>query len=200
MSDRPPLRTLRAALQRRLAAPDHGDLDLQGWRSRLLDGLCSAAFWLGLLVMAPSIWGAAQQGYWLLVATDVVAVAGMAVLNFRRTLRYRWRAGALLAIVYAIAVVLLFSIGPLTQIYLMAVPVLCTVLVGSRVAAWALLWCGATLLVAGVAGGIETGVAVLVLGPLTHWALLAINFLLVAAVLTVSCTYLLHGLEGALWR
>ncbi|MPQ55807.1 ATP-binding protein [Duganella sp. FT27W] len=200
MLDSFPARALRNALQRRVAALDQGDLDLHGWRARLLDGLCSAAFWLGLLVMLPSMWGGARQGHWTLVVADIVAVTGMAVLNFRRGLSYHWRAGSLLAIAYLIAVAVLFSIGPLSQIYLLAVPVLCTVLIGSRAAICALLWCSATLFVAGVAGGIETGVAVLVISPLAHWILLTINFLLVAAVLTISCTYLLHGLDGALAR
>ena len=187
-------------MRRRMAALAHGDQDLQGWRSRLLDGLCAAAFWLGLLAVLPSMWGGAQQGHWPLVATDVVAVAGMAWLNFRRGIPYRWRAGALLAIAYLVAVVLLFSIGPLSQIYLLAVPVLTTVLISSRAAMAALLWCGATLFTAGYAGGIEPGLAVMVVSPLAHWAILSVNFLLVAALLTVSCTYLLHGLDGALAR
>ncbi|KQQ32353.1 hypothetical protein ASF61_15010 [Duganella sp. Leaf126] len=187
-------------MQRRIDGPRHGDLDLQGWRGRLLDGLCSAAFWLGLLVVAPSMWGGARQGHWLLVTADVLAVAGVAVLNFQRRLPYRWRSAALLLIVYLMALVLLFTIGPLSQIYLLATPVLCTVLIGSRASLSVLLWCGATLFAAGMAGGIDNGIAVLSLSPLAHWTILTINFLLIGAVLTVSCTYLLHGLQGALER
>lgn len=202
MTDSPPFRTLRAALRQRVQALDHGDQDLQGWRNRLLDGLCSVAFWLGMLVMAPSMWGAARQGHWTLVATDVIALAVMALLNFRRGtgISYRWRAVALLAVAYLLAVVLLFTLGPLSQIYLLAVPVLCTVLMGGRAALLVLLGCSATLFLAGYAGGIEPGMAVVVVNPLMHWLILSMNFLLVAAVLTVSCTYLLHGLGGALLR
>lgn len=195
-----PARTLRAVLYRRLQTPEHGDQDLQGWRNRLLDGLCAAAFWLGLVAIVPSMWAGVRQGGLPLVATDIIALSGIGWLHFRRNIPYRWRAFGMLGILYMIAVVLLFSLGPLSQIYLMAVPVLCTVLIGSRAAMLALLWCGATLFLAGYLGGIEPGLAVVAVGPLAHWTILTVNFLLVASVLTVSCTYLLHGLDGALAR
>lgn len=200
MKDSPPLRALRAAVARRVEALDHGDQDLQGWRNRLLDGLIGIGFWLGVLAGLPSMWGGARQGHWPLVAADVVALAALGVLNYRGGIAYRWRARAILGIAYLIAVVLLFSIGPLSQIYLLAVPVLCTVLIGSAAAMLALLWCGATLFLAGYAGGLEPGMAVVAVDPVAHWAILSVNFLLVASILTLSCTYLLHGLDGALAR
>lgn len=177
-----------------------GDQDLQGWRNRLLDGLCAVAFWLGLLVVVPSMWGGARQGHWPLVVTDVIAVAGTGWLHYRRELSYQTRAVGILGIAYLIALVLLFSLGPLSQIYLLAVPVLCTVLIGSRAAMLALLCCSATLFLAGYVGHIEPGMAVVLVSPFAHWAILSVNFLLVSTLLTVSCTYLLHGLDGALAR
>jgi len=181
-------------------ALEQGDQDLQGWRCRLLDGLCAVAFWLGMLAVLPSMWGAASQGHWMLLAVDVVALGGTALLHYRRGLTYRARAMALLGIAYLLAVVLLFSLGPLSQIYLLAVPVLCTVLIGNLAAFVALLWCSTTLFLAGYVGGIEPGLAVVSVSPLAHWTILSVNFLLVAGVLTVSCTYLLRGLAGALVR
>jgi signal transduction histidine kinase/CheY-like chemotaxis protein len=178
----------------------HGDQDLQGWRHRLLDGLCAVAFWLGLLVILPSMWGGARQGHWPLMVTDVIALAGVGFLNYRRDISYQTRAFAILGISYLIAVVLLFSLGALSQIYLLAVPVLCTVLIGSIPAVVALLWCSATLFLIGYLGGVEPGLSVVAVGPMAHWAILSVNFLLVATVLTLSCTYLLHGLDGALAR
>jgi signal transduction histidine kinase/FixJ family two-component response regulator/HPt (histidine-containing phosphotransfer) domain-containing protein len=198
--DSPPVRALRAALYRRTETPEHGDQDLQAWRTRLLDGLCAVAFWLGMLAVLPSMWAGARQGHWPLVATDVIALTGIGWLHYRRDIAYRQRAIAILGIIYLIAVVLLFSLGPLSQIYLLAVPVLFTLLIGSRAATLALLWCGATLFLAGYVGGIEAGMAEVVVGPLAHWTILSMNYLLVASVLTVSCTYLLHGLDGALTR
>ncbi|MRW85643.1 response regulator [Pseudoduganella sp. FT26W] len=191
---------MRAALDLRMASPGQGDQDLQGWRVRLLNGLCAVSFWLGVLIILPSMWGGALAGHWPLVATDVVALTGVGVLHYRRELAYRWRALGLLGIAYLIALVLLCSLGPVSQIYLLAVPVLCTVLIGSRAATLALLWCSVTLFLAGYVGGIEPGMAVVLAGSLAHWSILSVNFLFVSAVLTVSCTYLLHGLDGALAR
>jgi signal transduction histidine kinase/CheY-like chemotaxis protein len=195
-----PIRALRAVLHRHTEMLEHGEQNLQGWRNRLLDGLCTVAFWLGLMTVLPSMWGSAHQGHWTLVVTDVIALAGIGFLNYRRDIAYQWRALGILGIAYLIAVVLLFSIGPLSQIYLLAVPVLCTVLIGSMSAMVALVWCSGTLFLAGYVGGIEPGLAVVVVGPFAHWAILSVNFLLVSTVLTVSCTYLLHGLDGALAR
>ncbi|MTV38054.1 ATP-binding protein [Duganella radicis] len=177
-----------------------GDHDLQGWRNRLLDGLCAVAFWLGVIAIVPSMWGSARQEHWPLVVTDIIALGGTGWLHYRRDLPYHWRALAILGIAYLIAVVLLFSLGPLSQIYLLAVPVLCTVLIGTVPAMLALLWCSATLFLIGYLGGIELGMAVVVVAPVAHWAILGVNFLLVSSVLTLSCTYLLHGLDGALAR
>ncbi|NGZ88130.1 ATP-binding protein [Duganella aceris] len=200
MKDSLPVRALRAALRRRMEPLKHGDQDLQGWRHRLLDGLCGVAFWLGLLVVVPSMWGGARQGHWALVVTDVIALAATGLLNYRRDIAYQRRAFAVLGISYLISVVLLFSIGPVSQIYLLAVPVLCTVLIGTMAAMLALLWCGATLFLVGYFGGIELGMSVVEVGPLAHWIILTVNFMLVSTLLTISCTYLLHGLDGALRR
>lgn len=200
MIDSLPVRALRAALHRHTEMLEDGDQDLRAWRNRLLDGLCAVAFWLGVVVVVPSMWGGAQQGHWPLVITDIIALAGTGFLNYRRDISYQRRALGILGIAYLIAVVLLFSLGPLSQIYLLAVPVLCTVLIGSAPAVLALLWCSATLFLAGYVGGIEPGMAVVVVSPVMHWAILSVNFLLVSTVLTLSCTYLLHGLDGALAR
>ena len=102
--------------------------------------------------------------------------------------------------IYGVAVALLFTIGPLSQIYLLAVPVLCAILFGNLTAALAVVGCSATLFVAGHYGGIQTGLASMTISPLLHWTLLSLNFLLVAAVLVLSCAFLLHGLDSSLSR
>lgn len=200
MIDSPPVRALRAALSKRMQMLDQGDQDLQGWRQRLLNGLCAVAFWLGLVAALPSMWAGARQGHWPLLAVDGFSLAGMALLNYRHDIAYRWRAFGLLGIAYVLSVGLLFSLGPLSQIYLLAVPVLFTVLIGTKAAVLALLACSGTLFLAGYVGGLEFGMAQIAVSPLVHWIVVAVNFLLVSAVLSVSCAYLLHGLGGALVR
>ena len=196
-SSRSALRDGAAAfLSRRLHALDQDSGSLQTWRGNLLNGLCALAFILGLLIVVPSVLGSMQLHHWALIATDIGALFCVAVLYLGRTFGFRLRAFAFLAICYLLAVVQLFSLGPLTQPYLLAVPVLCTVLLGTRPAIAALLWCSATLFAAGYFGGIQPGLAHLDVGVLLHWSLVSMNFMLVAAVLVLSCAYLLHGLEG----
>ncbi|WP_342118822.1 ATP-binding protein [Pseudoduganella sp. OTU4001] len=173
---------------------------ISAWRRSLLNGLCAASCYLGLLFGLPSVWYSAACGLWGLAAADLLGVVAVALLHMRRGIAYRYRATIFLAVVYLIAVALLFTLGAMTQIYLLAVPVLCTVLMGSRAATLALGACSATLFLAGYFGGIPHGLAAESGPPLLHWTILSTNFLLVASLLVVSCAFLLHGLEGALER
>ncbi|KQZ39974.1 ATP-binding protein [Duganella sp. Root1480D1] len=187
-------------LSRRLDGLNQQADSLQTWRNNLLNGLCAVAFFLGLLVAVPSVVGSMQMNQWPLIVSDIVALACVGALYFCRSVSFRFRALAFLAISYLLAVVQLFSVGPLVQPYLLAVPILCTVLLGMRPAMAALLWCSATLFTVGYFGGIDPGLNKLFVSLLMHWSLVSLNFTLVAAVLVVSCAYLLHGLEGALER
>jgi len=194
------LATLRRAVQRRVNGLQGGARDLQVWRTRLLDSLYAVTFGLGLLVAGPSIWGALQQNQWPLALTDALALACVGTLHFRRNLAYRLRVITLLVVIYAVAVALLFTLGPLTQIYLLAIPVLCTILIGNVTAALAVLGCTATLFMAGYYGGIQPGLTPMTVSPLLHWSVLSLNLALVAALLVLSCAFLLHGLDGSLAR
>ncbi|MYN03518.1 response regulator [Pseudoduganella sp. DS3] len=189
-----------AFFARRLDALNQNADKLQTWRNNLLQGLCAVAFCLGLVTMVPSIWAGVQQQNWGMIGADVVALACTGMLYACRSVRYGLRAFTFLAICYLLALVLLFSIGLLSQPYLLAVPVLCTVLLGLRAGLLALPCCGVTLFAAGYWGGIDPGLGQLDVGLSMHWTLVALNFLLVAALLVVSCAYLLHGLAGALAR
>ncbi|MCE3263261.1 MAG: histidine kinase [Pseudoduganella sp.] len=169
---------------------------LSAWRRSLLNGLCAAACSLGLLVIVPSVWLTVQVQLWGLAAVDLLALSTVLFLHFRRSMPYRYRAMLFIAVLYLIAVALLYTLGAMTQIYLLAVPVLCTVLIGRRAAVLAILGCSATLFVAGYFFGIAQGTPIDTSRPLLHWTILSINFLLVASLLVVSCAYLLHGLES----
>ncbi len=183
-------------LSRRLGGLNQPANCLQTWRNNLLNGLCAVAFFLGLLVAIPSVVGSLKMNQWPLIVSDIIALACVGALYFCRSVSFRFRALAFLAICYLLALVQLFSVGPLVQPYLLAVPILCTVLLGIRPAMAALLWCSATLFVTGYFGNIDPGLSNLFVSRLMHWSLVTLNFTLVAAVLVVSCAYLLNGLEN----
>lgn len=187
-------------LSRRLHGLNEQADSLQIWRNNLLNGLCAVAFFLGMLVAVPSVVGSMKMHQWPLIVSDIVALLCVGALYFCRAPSFRFRALAFLAICYLLAVVQLFSVGPLVQPYLLAVPILCTVLLGIRPAMAALLWCSATLFTVGYFCGIDPGLGTVFVSMLMHWSLVSLNFTLVAAVLVVSCAYLLNGLEGALAR
>lgn len=195
-----PLAVLRATLSQRFVAPRVNVEHLGAWRLSLLNGLCAVSCYLGVLVGFPSVWFSVQYQLWGLIAADFVALSVVTALHFRRDLPYRFRAGAFLATVYVVAVALLFSVGVMSQIYLLAVPVLCTVLMGSRPALFAIAGCSATLFMAGYVGNIPQSTPTDSATPLLHWIIVSTNFLMVASVLMVCCAYLLHGLAGSLAR
>jgi signal transduction histidine kinase/CheY-like chemotaxis protein len=191
---------LRAALSQRIVAASANAEHLGAWRRSLLDGLCACGCYLGLLIGFPSVWYSIQCGLWGLVAGDIAGLAVVSMLHLRRDVAYRYRAAIFLGAVFMVALTLLFSVGAMTQIYLLAIPVLTTVLLGTRAALLAVAGCSATLFFAGYFGKIPQGTPTDTLAPLLHWSILSTNFFLVASILAVSCAYLLHGLEGALAR
>jgi signal transduction histidine kinase/DNA-binding NarL/FixJ family response regulator len=189
---------LRAALSERLAAPGAKAEALGDWRLSLLNGMCAVSCYLGLLIVFPSAYISVTNQLWALVAADALALATVTVLHLRRSIAYRYRAAALLATVYLLALALLFAVGTMSQIYLLAVPVLCALLMGRGAAALAVAACSATLFLAGYFGRIPQGTPTDTITPLLHWSILSINFLAVATLLVISCAYLLQKLETQL--
>lgn len=187
---------LRAALsQRELASGAHAE-SLGAWRLSLLNAMCAVACYLGLLIVFPSVYISVQNKLWALVAADALALGTVTVLHFHHGFAYRYRAAAFLGVLYLLALALLFAIGSMSQIYLLAVPVLCALLMGRRAAVAAVVACSATLFLAGYYGKIPQGTPTDTVTPLLHWTILSTNFMLVASLLVVSCAYLLQKLES----
>jgi signal transduction histidine kinase/DNA-binding NarL/FixJ family response regulator len=187
---------LRATLSERVVAPGAHAEYLGAWRLSLLNGMCAASCYLGLLLGFPSVYLSVQNQLWALVAADALALGTVTLLHFRHGLAYRYRAAAFLAVVYILAVALLFAVGTLSQIYLLAVPVLSALLLGRRAAMLAIAACSATLFAAGYFGKIPQGTPTDTATPLLHWTVLSTNFMLVASLLVLSCAYLLQKLES----
>jgi diguanylate cyclase (GGDEF)-like protein len=148
----------------------------------------------------PSIWLAVDRGLWTLAWIDALALAWLLVLWRRPGLGYRLRAGNLLALVYLLGVWLLLSIGPASQIYLMAFPVMAALLLGIRPALLALAVNALTLLVIGYLAGADLHVPGYDDRPFIEWVVITINFLFINAVITISCGVLLGRLEASLER
>src|SRR5690606_34909959 len=102
------------------------------WRQHVLDLGLKASLILGILVYVPSIWLAIDFGQLEVVVGDTVAMLGIVLLTFVKSIGYRMRALAFCFVMYGLGVMLLMSVGPVSQIYLFGFSILSTLLLGLR--------------------------------------------------------------------
>ncbi|MBA4108580.1 MAG: GGDEF domain-containing protein [Leptothrix sp. (in: Bacteria)] len=118
----------------------------------------------------------------------------------KRGLSFHFRAWSLLLVLYAVGVVLLVNIGPVSQIYLMAFPVMAALLVGLRGALLALALDALTLFLVGYLANANFQLAGFQGQSLSKWGVITANFMFVASLIAISCATLLQGLEKSLDR
>jgi diguanylate cyclase (GGDEF)-like protein/PAS domain S-box-containing protein len=183
-----------------LLGPHAEDEDLRNWRERILSSVLMVITVLGILTAIPSVWLAVSEGRWSIAWVDAAALIWIGTIWRARTLRYRLRAGNLALVIYLLGLWFLFMVGPVSQIYLMAFPVMTAILLGLRPALLALGINAVTLLVLGYLFNTDMHVPGFEHTPLMRWVVITINFLFVNAVITISCAVLLHQLERSLER
>lgn len=177
---------------------------LHDWRERILATILLVIMVLGALTAIPSIWLAASEGLTSVAWIDGLALAWVVTLWRLPRIPYRWRAWNLIALVYLLGIWFLFNIGLVSQIYLMAVPVLAALLLGLRAAVMALALNTLTLLLLaplgqlGQLGQLSMPTPGLAQMPGLRWGVISMNFLFINAVLTISCAVLLSRLEQSL--
>lgn len=184
-------------LSRSVALPSP-PVDLAAWRARLLQLLLHVVCWLGWVVGVPSLTLAALEGVWPLVTADVVAMGWVTVLLRQRSWGHRSRTLQLLGLMYGLGVVLLWKVGFVAQVYLMALPVLAVLLLSQRVAVVCLALNGLTLALGGSILQADTGMRLMGELPQWRWLVITLNFLLINTVVTWACIYVLRGMEAAL--
>ena len=135
----------------------------------------------------------ASQGNWPMFFANAVALVWLAALWHFRQIAYLTRVLLFLALLTMLGTALMVHLGPVSQIYLLAAPMLAAVLLGTRPAMGALG--GTTLLVFGLAA---TGHARLADDTLATAFIAALNFLFVGAIITISCAILLQRLAKSL--
>ena len=173
---------------------------LHDWRERILSTILMVSAVLGALTAVPSIWLALRQGMWPIAWIDGAALVWVTLLWRKTTLPYRFRATNLLVLLYLLGAWFLLNIGPASQIYLMAVPVMAALLLGIRPALLALGVNALTLLTLGYLGNTDLHVPGFTDRSFIEWVVITINFLFINAVITISCGVLLNQLESSLER
>ncbi len=172
--------------------------DIAHWRTHIFSRLLTIVLALGIATAVPSIVVAAREGLWALIAVDVLAIAWLTAIWRLRSLRYTTRVLNFIAIVFFVATAMMVNIGQVAQLYLIAPPVFVAVLLGMRPAIAALGLSTAIVLALGLAGIVHADVAGLAAHDTLSSMLVALNFLFVGALITVSCGSLLQKLATSL--
>ncbi|MEX2471972.1 MAG: ATP-binding protein [Gemmatimonadota bacterium] len=188
------LGTFRQIATGRAPGPD----DPPGWREKLLDVTLVAAFLLGVLTALPGVVAAVPREDWALLAVDGGSIICLAVITFRRSLAYRFRAWSFLLLVFALGTWFLGTVGALSLVYLMAVPILTVLLLGFVPALAQLAINGITVVLVGYLFAPDVPIPRYSDAPLLHWVLVSLNLTFVSAVITAGVAYLLRHLEAAL--
>jgi diguanylate cyclase (GGDEF)-like protein len=168
------------------------------WRTRLFSSLLGIVLVLSLLVVFPVLVILAQQGLWAMVAINVGALGCVAAIWRFHHVAYTVRVLSFVALVVMFGVALMIAIGPISQMYLFSAPVLTAILLGLWPAVWVLAITGAGLFILSYAGYVEQQFAGLPGTELIPALLITMNYLLVGAVITLSCAFLLRRLEKSL--
>lgn len=177
--------------------PDYQSMDLQAWRNELLSSILFWAVVLGVITAIPSIIMAIRDDMISVAVIDVIAITWAITIWYMKRLSWITRSWNLLLIIYLIGLFFFFKIGPVSQIYLMAVPVLAALLLGLRPAVYALVINAATLLGLGYVFNVNLQFDRFPDQPFVRWVIITLNFTFISAVITVSCGVLLRRLEAS---
>jgi len=172
--------------------------DIAHWRTHIFSRLLTIVLVLGIATAVPSIVVAAREGLWALIAVDMLAIAWLAGIWRLRSLAYNTRVLNFIAILFFVATGMMVNVGQVAQLYLIAPPVFTVVLLGMRPALLALALSSTIVLTLGLAGIVHADVAGLAPQDPLSSSLVALNFLFVGALITVSCGSLLQKLAVAL--
>jgi diguanylate cyclase (GGDEF)-like protein/PAS domain S-box-containing protein len=172
--------------------------DIAHWRAQIFAKLLLVVFLLGLLTAVPSALLAASEGMWSIAVVDIAALVWIGVIWRWRSISYTARVVNFLAVAFVVGLALLLKVGPVSQIYLMAVPVLAALLLGLRPALWTLLLAGLAVMVLGFEANATLHLEGLPDYGLLKAAIISLNFSFMTAVLTLSCAVLLQHLERSL--
>ncbi|OEZ95287.1 cyclic di-GMP phosphodiesterase Gmr [Janthinobacterium sp. HH107] len=171
--------------------------DLAHWRGLVFTRLLQVVLLLGIVTAIPSALLAASEAIWSIVVLDLLAIGWIGLIWHSRAMPYRWRVWQFLIVAYLVGVGLLLKIGPVSQIYMMLMPVLAALLLGMRPALSTLVLTTLTIFFLGLHPDVALRLPGTPDSPVLRALIVALNFLFIAAVLTLSCAFLLRHLEDS---
>ncbi len=176
-------------------------IDPDRWQMSLFALILRGSVVLGALVYLPSVYASVQYRLYGLAVIDTVALVTLIGLYLFDRLPFPWRAATFCLILYGLAVGLLISVGPISQIYLFAFSILTALLLGLRAGIIATLLSSVTLFAVGSLGYAAATMTITSWNQeLAGWTAITLNFTLVNTVLTLAIGAVVKALEYALTR
>ncbi len=172
--------------------------DIAHWRNQIFTLLLSIVAVLGTIAALPSIAVTLYNGRWHIAVVDVIALAWVLLLWRARGLSYRARVLHFLAILYFVGVAMILTVGPISQVYLLAPPVLAAVLLGTWPALVALALSGSMIGALGLTGYSSLYVRGLPGHDIIPSLVVVLNYLCIGLLLTLTCSVMLQRLSRSL--
>lgn len=172
--------------------------DIADWRERIFSSLLSMVLAVGTLATVPIIPFLIHQGMWQVALADTIALLWIFAVWRLDRLSYNVRVVHFLAVVYALSVTLMLSIGAASMSYLLGPPVIAALLLSLRPAMIAVALGAASLIGMGATGHIALSVPGWQDEPLKASLVAALNYTSVGVMLTLTCARLIKGLSLSL--
>ncbi len=178
----------------------HGD-PLTFWRERVLFVMCFIAGVCGPVALIPSLTLAYLERRWNVMLLDLLVYGSILLVLFKPRWSLRRRAVLACLNLYALAVGLLWLLGPVGAgyIWLFGISVMISTIIGLRAAVVTLIL--NTLALLGVALLIDTGTlpwAALMENAMQKWLVMTANFLVLNTFVTITTAFMLDGLKRLL--
>ena len=172
--------------------------DIFAWRERIFSSLLSVVLVVGTLSTLAIVPFLIQQGKWSVALADTVALLWIFAVWRLKHLPYTVRVLHFLGVVFALAIVLLLSVGPASMNYLLAPPMIAAILLSLRPAMLAVAVGALSLVALGATDHISLNVPGWEHDALKGSLVAALNYATIGVILAITCSSLLKGLSLSL--
>ncbi len=171
------------------------------WQERVLFIMCFIAGVCGPVALIPSLTLAYLERRWNVMLLDLIVYGSILLVLFKPNWPLRRRAGLACLNLYALAVGLLWLLGPVGAgyIWLFGISVMISTIIGLRAAVITMILNTVALL--GVALLIDLGTlpwAAMVENAMEKWLVMTANFLVLNTFVTITTAFMLDGLKRLL--
>jgi len=201
-----------SSLWKKMTTPAHiSEKDgISYWQEKVLLNLLFTSVGLGFITLIPSVALSIFEEMWSIAVLDILIYIFVLFLFFKKDLPYKFRASFIPIVSYALAMVLIATLGPFGAgpVWLFFFPVITGVLLGYKKAAIALIVSAITIIILGFLIHYNLTELLTALNfqawhmaaqnPLEKWVVISLNFMLLCTIATLSVTTILNGLQRSL--